>query len=579
MSFKSLPDSPSLENLKKRAKRLRKEAAAGQPDALNRIGPFFGDPSRIGLQSAQLVIAREHGFSSWTSIKSFIEQGAQAVQPTTEQLANQFLSLVCLHYTEADDPERRAGAKALLDEHPAIARENIYTAAAVGDVAQIDHWLDRDAELINQTGGFFNWPPLMYAAYARLPGTSTLSAGLRLLEHGADPNAFYMWGGQCRFTVLTGAFGHGEMGPVNQPQHPDYLAFVRALFAHGADPNDSQAAYNRMFADDSICLALLLEHGLSPQAPNNWLIEDNGELVSHPAETLHYQLIQAIHQDNLDRVKLLVEHGVDLQKSDNTYDTITKGKAPLDVARLLGKHEIADYLRKNGASEGKLSDEEQLYAAFITANDKVTTELTDNNPDLIEKLKPRFRQMLCHAVTHDRTDALRLMINHGFELNRLDGRRPLHEAALHGNLDTVKLLVGAGADTRLRDSKYLTPPIAFAQHGANADIIAYLDTQPMDLFTAASRNNVAQIETLLTEDPQSIDKPFREIRPAQAKPTENDWATPIVYAALNEQTEAMRYLLQAGASTAVNDGDNRSLESIVEESGNQTMIDLLAQHK
>ena len=57
-----------------------------------------------------------------------------------------------------------------------------------------------------------------------------------------------MWGGDCRFTALTGAFGEGEQGPVNQPPPPEWEAFARLLLDAGADPNDGQAK-------------LLVEHG------------------------------------------------------------------------------------------------------------------------------------------------------------------------------------------------------------------------------------------------------------------------------------------------------------------------------
>ena len=73
MSTRAFPASPSLENLKKQAKTLKRSATAGEQAALDRIGPYFGDPRAIKLQGAQLVIAREYGFSSWTKLKAHLE--------------------------------------------------------------------------------------------------------------------------------------------------------------------------------------------------------------------------------------------------------------------------------------------------------------------------------------------------------------------------------------------------------------------------------------------------------------------------------------------------------------------------
>src|SRR5207237_1397805 len=64
------------------------------------------------------------------------------------------------------------------------------------------------------------------------------------------------------FTALTGAFGEGEGGPARQPRHPYSVELATALLDAGADPNDGQALYNRMFTPDDDWLALLFRYGL-----------------------------------------------------------------------------------------------------------------------------------------------------------------------------------------------------------------------------------------------------------------------------------------------------------------------------
>ena len=89
---------------------------------------------------------------------------------------------------------------------------DIWHAASVGAADEVARILDADPSLIEARGGWFDWEPLLYAAYARLdlPGRSTLTVARQLVERGANPNACYMWGGDCRFTALTEAFGEGE---------------------------------------------------------------------------------------------------------------------------------------------------------------------------------------------------------------------------------------------------------------------------------------------------------------------------------------------------------------------------------
>lgn len=200
----------------------------------------------------------------------------------------------------------------------------------------------------------------MYAAYARLPGVSTYPAGRRLIERGANPNAFYMWGGQYKFTALTGVFGQGEGGPVNQPEHPEYMTFARMLLEAGANPNDSQATYNR-------CFELLLEFGLGAQDKNNWFIETGGRHLPNPSETMHFHLIQAIHRGYVERAKLFIDHGVDLNKPDDSYDTGIKGRTPYEAALLLGADEIAEYLLANGARKTELINADAFHIACMSA--------------------------------------------------------------------------------------------------------------------------------------------------------------------------------------------------------------------
>ena len=95
-----LPSGVSLDDLKDHAKALLKSVGASEPGALERIKPYFDDAASLTLQRAQLVIARELGFSSWRKAKAFLEA-------RDEMLANP-LPDVKLPGTE-DALERRFG--------------------------------------------------------------------------------------------------------------------------------------------------------------------------------------------------------------------------------------------------------------------------------------------------------------------------------------------------------------------------------------------------------------------------------------------------------------------------------------
>ena len=93
-----LPDQPSLEHLRKQAKDLRR--AEG-----------------IGLSAAQLAVARQYGFASWTRAEAPRRAGHRATAgspsattPGGPDPADEFLRLACLTY--ADDHARTVGAGA-----------------------------------------------------------------------------------------------------------------------------------------------------------------------------------------------------------------------------------------------------------------------------------------------------------------------------------------------------------------------------------------------------------------------------------------------------------------------------------
>src|SRR5215510_12172853 len=66
---KSLPARPSLESLRKQAKKLARDVAAGDVSAIARARahlPGVGLP--LTQRNAQLVIAREYGYAGWQEL-------------------------------------------------------------------------------------------------------------------------------------------------------------------------------------------------------------------------------------------------------------------------------------------------------------------------------------------------------------------------------------------------------------------------------------------------------------------------------------------------------------------------------
>ena len=75
MNTSKLPARPSLESLRKQAKKLAREIVAGNTDAIARVRaqlPKAGLP--LSQRDAQLVLAREYGFPGWKDLVKEVEQ-------------------------------------------------------------------------------------------------------------------------------------------------------------------------------------------------------------------------------------------------------------------------------------------------------------------------------------------------------------------------------------------------------------------------------------------------------------------------------------------------------------------------
>jgi ankyrin repeat protein len=569
----------TLESLKKQAKTFLKAVQAGDASAHSRVAPYFADIANVGLQDIQLVLAREYGFSSWTKLKAYLESGDRKHVPR-DQLANRFLSLATVSYFAniPADPARFDEALRLLEDNPEIADESIHVAAALGDADSIDRWLDRQPQLLDRKGGPHDLTPLMCAAYARVPGRSSLPAARELVRRGADVNAFFLDAGQYRFTVLTGVFGEGEAGKDRQPQHPDCKAFARLLLEAGADANDSQALYNRMFERDDTCLKLLIEYGLSARDKNNWLVREDGKFVENSQTVFDYQLAWALEHRMGERVRLLVEHGADV-------NTTVNGRTPYEWARLGDDKDLALYLVQQGAVAVRLKREDWVYiqiqqearneavdpAIVVEHIRRVASEL-----DIPEAMRQAHPAMLHEAAGENDLRAVRLMLALDFDVNAMTSRTPLHEAALHGHMEMAKLLIEHGADTTIRDPNFHAPAIGWAEYNGKDEMVGFLKAYPLDIFAAAAFGQIDRLAAILDEHPEQMNSRFAELRP-HGQPIDRDWMTPLGFAIVNRCDEAVRFLLARGADRSIRDASGRSYRDLAQEAGDEAIVSLLRQ--
>ncbi len=171
-----LPDDPSLEWLKGRAKRLRREYAdpAAEHHALAvELVATYDPPAPDGdvpLATAQRVLARAFGFAGWSRLREYLtalDTFARPMDASADDDApsDRLLRRGTLSYSEWSDVE---DARAMLADDPALATESAHTMAACGRAEELAELLREDPTLVARHGGPHRWEPLLYACYSRL---------------------------------------------------------------------------------------------------------------------------------------------------------------------------------------------------------------------------------------------------------------------------------------------------------------------------------------------------------------------------------------------------------------------------
>jgi ankyrin repeat protein len=461
----SLPGDPTVGHLRRLARRLQRAVRAGDPEAAELAARYdFRPGPDFPLSAAQLVVARECGFSSWPTLRRQLEllagfrRDPDAVPAGTDP-ADDFCRLACLVYSAEDGPDRWAAAAALLAEQPDLPARSVAAAAAAGDPAALATHLADPAAASAPTGPY-RWEPLLYLTYSRLPQVDPLRAAELLLDAGADPDAGYAWHGLTPpFTALTGCFGEGEQGPRRQPRHSRSTELARLLLEAGADPNDGQTLYNRMFLPGDDYLELLFGYGLGQESSGVWRDRLGGALET-PAEMLARPLTWAAAHGFTDRVRLLLQHGVDPDARS------PEGRA-LPLAAAAGHREIAELLLAAGAEPVEWSPAAGLVAAVL-AGDEAGVD-----PAVLPAVLADRPGLVAEAVEVGADPELAVRL--GFDVSgRYEGQTALHTAAWNGDLDLVRRLVSLGADLDARDDRFDGRPVDWAGHAQHPDVVSVL---------------------------------------------------------------------------------------------------------
>lgn len=246
-------------------------------------------------------------------------------------------------------------------------------------------------------------------------------------------------------------------------------------------------------------------------------------------------LFDAVHENSLDKVKLLISGGIDLKVKND------QGETPLILALRLKKEEIAHLLIEKG-SQLNIADPDGWTPLMIALSNKSTAcaALMIEKGAEINVLNKSGWSPLMLSVKYSSPENSLLLIKKGakIEIKAQDGESPLLLSAVAGNVRVLETIMNKVKSIDERDK--------------NGNTLLHL---------AAENGNLEAVKLLLKHK-------------VNLEETNHEGLTPLLSALASGQTQAASFLLSKGAThTAVANG-NSSLHYAA-NSGNKGCVALL----
>ena len=550
----------TLDNLHKSAKRWLKALRTNDPDARKRLARAYpAAPADPVLRDIQHALAREHGYESWKALTDSID--GKAPKPpaferetggrTHEERVATFLEFACWdHHTHGKGDHRMhdRAAQRLLAQHPEIARDSIYTAIVSGDLPEVERVLAERPAAARESGGPRGWAPILYSAFTRCTHPAVLEHGVAigriLLEHGANPNDFYM-AGDARYSALTGVAGEGEQDSPRQPYASEYFAL---LLEHGAEPFDIQVLYDTHFSGDILWwLELVHAHTMKTERRIAWDDPDWPMLdMGGYGSGARFLLETALEKRNLPLAEWALAHGANPNAAPARDPRFPK-RTLYEVAEQEGVTEIADLLVRYGATRSAPvldEDERFIRACFARDRDAVLTYF-EAHPE--ERTSPKA---MTAAVMRDRSDVVAFLLDAGVPIEVEDRQktRALHRAAGAGAIEAARTLIDRGAEIDPRELTYNNTPLGWAAHFDDRRMLDFLSQYSRDVFNLAFCGYVERLRQVLAAEPQL------------ARQVAKDGITPLWWLPDDDgkAMEIVEMFLAAGADPAVRSREGKT---------------------
>lgn len=528
--------------LKQEAKRWLSALKRHDPDAEQRLREAWPQaPADPTLRDVQHALAREYGHASWVALGDHLADLAVERQGRAD-----WLNVILSHGWSGDI----SAARRLAARHPELARDSIFAAAAMGDVAAVERHLTQSPTAATATCAVRGWTALAHVMYGRLDDRNALTLAQRLIDAGADIHVQFDDGWGNPFTLLTGIAGDGEGA---KPPHPEVQALATLLLDQGIDPFDTQLLYNTsLHHDDSAWLELLWSRSVERGLDAQWRATEGKRLSGRVSvHTLDYLLGNAVLRSHRVRVQWLLEHGANADAL-HAYS----GRRVHTEARLAGFADGVSLLEAHGARGEVLPPMLDFVAAVMLDDMPTVHRLLDQQPSLIRTAAPLHR-----AALQGRTDLVMTLLSLGADVHVPDheGATALHRAVQGGSVAAAMMLLEAGADIDRREPRFQGTALSWAIALAQPELAAVLAPRSSDVRALARLGEVDRLRDVLTMSPGLANELLRGV----------EAPTALFCFAADDETAAdvVRVLLEFGADRSVRDAEGRTAAMLARHRG------------
>ena len=398
---KQLPDNPNLEHLKNEAKALKKQTG-------------------VRLAEAQLQVAREYGFLSWSKLKRHVEGYGD--------IRNEFFQAIRSGQKDRVETALKESPELMRTRDPnAFGQVPIAAAASRNDIAMIDLLLSRGAEIDARS----DWWAGSFGA----------------LDFCDEPTADYLLKRGAKLTPHAAA----RLGKAKE---------LRAMVADNpalVHERGGDGQFPLHFAETAEIVDILIDAGADPDArdidhegtPAQWRIKNEEVLRRLIDRGATPDIFMAIALDDPELVKQMLADDPESisRKTNDAGNPIIPSTAPGShiytyELGFLGPLQVAANLGKDRAYQVLFDlspPVAQLLAACWKNDRKTALELKI----YVKDLSPDDASQLAAAARARRHELLQLMIEVGFPVDAQDheGMSALHWTGFHGDSEGMKLVL------------------------------------------------------------------------------------------------------------------------------------------